>query len=249
MIVIFRKSGFYFFPLLSIATAIVLTACASSNITREVTANTDQGVLHTKELIHGTGDGSVADSYQNSSQATKGAVLGGTAGAVAGVLSSGVGFIPGTVTGMIFGASYGSYIDANTTLQDQLENRGAIVVILGDHIMIILPAARIFYPNSACIKTQAYATLHILTDYINSYTKMLVKVTGYTNRIGDPKISLALSQQQADNVAKFLLAAGVNARVLYATGLGAHNLIEIDDHTNGESENNRIEITLEKLLV
>ena len=98
-----------------------------------------------------------------------------------GALSSGVGVIPGTVTGTLLGASYGSYIDSKATLKDQLENRGAIVVVLGDQILIVLPSERIF--QAACnsnIKSQAYSTLGLVTQYINTYTKMLVKVAVYT---------------------------------------------------------------------
>jgi outer membrane protein OmpA-like peptidoglycan-associated protein len=234
--------------LLSIIISIILSGCASSNITRDVTANTDQGLEHTKDLLSRTGDGTIGDAWQNSSQTTKGAILGASTGAlIGGVIYSGVGIIPGTATGLILGTSYGSYIDANTTLQDRLENRGAQIIVLGDQVMVILPSARIFAPETSRIKSGAYATLYLLRDYINSSIKMLVTVTCYTNRMKNREVSIALSQQQAEQVTKFLNAAGVYARVLYAQGLGESHPVVMRNDTGYDSDNDRIEITWEKL--
>jgi outer membrane protein OmpA-like peptidoglycan-associated protein len=225
----------------------VLTGCVSSHVSRDVASNTDRGFHNARALFYSAGQDNIADTYQNTSQAVKGAVLGGAAGAIVGATSSGVGIFPGTAIGTIFGASYGSYLDANTSLQDQLINRGAIVMVLGDRIKIIWPAARLFYADSACIKSSAYSTLYLLTNYINHYTSMLVKVTSYTDRMPNFKESLALSQRQADAIVKFLWGAGLNTRVLSAVGAGAVSFVEKPNESGGESENNRIEITLKKL--
>ena len=225
---------------------LLLTGCVSSQVSRDVTSNTDRGVHNAKELFYSAGQGNIADTYQNTNQAVKGAVVGGAAGAVVGAFSSGVGVLPGTAIGTVFGASYGSYLDANTSLQDQIINRGAIVVVLGDKVKIIWPTARLFFKGSACIKPSAYSSLYLLTDYINHYTSMLVKVTGYTDRMQDANQSVILSQQQADAVVKFLWGAGLNTRLLSAKGMGAASFVE-RPNGGGESENNRIEITLKKL--
>src|SRR5579862_4917875 len=159
--------GFLFLFTLSI----LFSGCASSNVSRQAAANMDMGERNAKNFF-GPGDSEIADAYQNASQTTKGAIIGGTTGAVTGAVSS-VGFVPGTAVGLILGASYGSYIDANTTLQDQLENRGATVVVLGDQILIVLSSDRIFHNCSASIKSQAISTLNLTARYINNYTKML----------------------------------------------------------------------------
>ena len=234
--------------LVSFCSIFILYACASSNVSREASSNVDMGVQNAKNFSDTT-DNSIGDAYQNSSQATKGAILGGTAGAVTGALTSAVGIIPGAATGLILGASYGSYIDTNTTLQDRMENRGATVIVLGDQILIAIPSARLFSYMSADIKPQAYTTLELITQYINQYTKTLVKVSAYTADSGSERVDFALSKQQAENVAKFLLANGIDARILYAEGYGVTRPIVKNSLDWAESDNYRIEITLEKLYV
>ncbi len=226
-----------------------LSACASSNVSREAASNVDMGVQNAKNLGDQLMAHNLADSYQNSSQATKGAILGGVAGAATGAAFTGsIGVIPGTAIGIIAGASYGSYIDANTTLRDRLINRGANIIVLGDQILIVIPSARLFDPMTATLKPHAYSTLGMVSQYINQYTKMMVKVTAYTGCGSSDEVNMALSKQEADNVAKVLLASGVDARILYSEGAGSSRLVTAD-RNNWDSDNYRIEITLEKLYV
>lgn len=229
--------------------SILLAGCASSNVSRDVSSNIDKGVIDTKDRVDHMVDGDLADSYQNTSQATKGALLGGAAGAVTGVMSTTVGFIPGTAIGAILGASYGAYIDSNASFMDKLENRGANVIVLGDQVLIVIPSSRIFNPESANINPSAYSTLKMVSQYINSYTKMLVKINVYTSDLGSPQANLSMSQEQANAVEKFLVASGVNARVLYAQGYGGTHLVDKSERPWDGSDNYRIEITLEKLHV
>lgn len=229
-----------------IAMGVVLVGCASSDVSRDAASNIDLGVQNARNLIP---EGNIADTYQNSSQRTKGAIMGGAAGAITGALaSSAVGILPGTAAGLILGASYGSYIDSNTSLQDQLENRGATIIILGDQIMLEIPSARLFDPWTSMIKPQAYSTLKLVSRFVNSYTKMLVKVSAYTSDTGSSTLDIALSQQQADKVSKVLLASGMDARLLYAVGCGGSHLV-VKNTGEWDSDNYRIEITLEKLYV
>lgn len=227
----------------------LITSCASSEVTRDVSSGIDMGVRNSDKLVNSAAEGSIADSYQNSSQEAKGAVIGGIAGGVTGAaMSSGVGVFEGTAIGVILGASYGKYIDSTTTLEDQLENRGVNVIVLGDQILIEIPSARIFYDDSSEIKPQAYSTLNLVTRYINRYTKMLVKIAAYTADIGSSNVTQALSKQQAENVMRYLSAAGIDARLLYAIGANGSHLV-VSNSKVWDSDNYRIEITLEKLYV
>ncbi len=245
---LFGKEKFGLLSLLAMS-CFILAGCASSDVSRDAASNIDYGVQNTRSMIDGTVGGNFADSYQNASQRAKGVMLGGTAGAVTGALASGIGIVPGAAIGAVLGGSYGTYIDSYSSIKDQLENRGATVVVLGDQILIALPSARIFQPYSSTIKPDAYSTLNLTARYINGYTKMLVKVSAYTSSTGSRTVDLSLSQEQAQNVAKFLQAAGVDARVLYAMGYGGTHLVQQNSKGWDESDNYRIEITLEKLYV
>lgn len=247
--VIFFKKKCFLTAFFIVGLSLFITGCASSDVSRDVTSNIDMGVQNAKNLVDGTTSGSVADSYQNASQRAKGAMVGGAAGAVTGSVASGVGAIPGAAVGALLGASYGGYIDHNVSLEDQLRNRGANIIILGDQILIVLPSARLFEPMTPKIKTDAYSTLALAAKYINSYTSMLVKVSAHTNALGSNDVNMSLSQAQADSVAKVLQASGVNSRVLYASGYGGTHLVERNSWVWDGSDNYRIEIALEKLYV
>ena len=227
----------------------LLSGCASSNVSREAAKNVDMGKNNANSLGSNFGGGDVVESYQNSSSAAKGAVFGGAAGALVGATTSSVGVFPGVAVGMVLGAAYGSYIDSESTLSDQLINRGAVIVVLGDQILIVVPSERIFSGMTPKFKTQAYSTMNLLTLYINSYTKMLVKISAYTDDIGERSVNLALSKQQAHAVERYLVANRVNARLLYADGFGGTNLVTQNCDAWGKSDNYRLEITMEKLDV
>lgn len=237
------------FLLLPIVFCWFLFGCASSDVSRHVAGNVDQGFQNANNLAQGTADSSITDSYQNTSQTTKGALIGGATGAVTGALTSGIGVLPAAAVGTIIGGSYGSYIDANTTLQDRLENRDVNVIVLGDQILIVLPSSTVFQAMTATIKSQAYSTLNLVAQYINQYTTMSVKVAAYTNAMGPSRVNLALSQQQAESVAKYLWAAGLNTRLLSAKGYGGRHLVERNSLDWEGSDNYRIEILFEKFPV
>lgn len=245
--VLWGKTYFKHF-LFSIVVISFLSACASSDVSREAASNMDMGVSNAKSLGDRISDSDIGDAYQNASQATKGAIIGGTAGAATGALVSGIGVIPGTATGLILGASYGSYIDSKTTLEDKLQNRGVNIVVLGDQILIVIPSARLFDYMTANVRPHAYSTLNMVAQYINQFTKMMVKVGGYTDNTGASTTDVTLSREQAEKVARILTASGIDARVLYAEGYGSSHLVQRSD-MNWDSDNYRIEITLEKLYV
>jgi len=236
--------------LLTSVLMLIFTGCASSGVQRNAANNVDSVTDTSKDTFSGSGDSSISDSYQNSSQMTKGAIIGGAAGAVTGALyPSSIGLLPGTAGGALLGAMYGAYIDAHTTIEDKLENRGATVIVLGDQMMIILPSSRIFIDGTSEVKSSAYSTLQLVAVYINNYTKTLVKVSAYTNDTGSKRVDLALSKEQAAHVAKVLQIYGVNARMLYAEGYGGTNLVERNSRDWNNSDNYRVVITFEKLVV
>jgi outer membrane protein OmpA-like peptidoglycan-associated protein len=225
--------------------AILLGGCASSNVSRDTSRSIDQGVQHTKDMFSDQGSGDTA--FQNTNQETKGALLGGAAGTVTGMTTS-VGAFPGLIVGAVLGASYGRYIDTNTTLRDQLLNRGANVIVLGDQVRIIIPSGRLFNYRSATIDPAADSTFALLARYINQFNKTLITVAAYTDESSPPRAALALSNDQAKIVAKRLIVYGLNARLLYAKGYG--DIQPVDPRGTGwnDGDNDRIEITFEKLV-
>lgn len=236
--------------LLLIVFVSLLSGCASSDLARSTTGEIDQAYGSVTSSISNLGKGSLADSYQNSSQTAKGALIGGVAGGVfGGVTSNGIGAIAGAATGAILGGALGAYIDAHTSLVDRLKNRGARVFVLGDQVLIVIPSNRLFYTRSANIRYPDYSTLDSVAELIGHFTNVSVKVAAYTNASGPAEVDLALSQQQANNVARYLWKRGVDTRLLYAAGYGGTHLVMRNSLDWSCNDNYRIEITFEKLPV
>lgn len=225
-----------------------LQGCASSAASRGASSQADQAYLETDYAMRHFSDGSVSDAYQNSSQAAKGVVIGGVVGAAAGGATSAIGGVAGFGLGAIFGGALGKYIDSHTTLADKLENRHVRVIEMGDQIMIVINSTTLFFQNSSNIRSDAYETLDLVSQYINRYPNMSVKIAAYTSAAEPERVSRPLSQQQADNVMKYLWNRHINTRLLYAEGGSSSKLVTANT-ANWDSDNYRVEITLEKLPV
>lgn len=225
----------------------LLSGCASSNVSRDSASNVDMGFDNARKIGDNAMNGDFVESYQNAGQAAKGGLLGGATGGLLGSVATGVGALPGAVAGAILGATYGSYIDTEVTLADKLTNRGAIVVDLGDHILLVVQSSRLFQGMTARLKPQGRSTLNLVSEFISHHTTELVKIAAYTDDIGSKKVNLAVSRKQARTVERYLSDAGVNARVLFAEGFGATNLVMKNNGEWGHSDNYRIEITMTKM--
>jgi len=228
-----------------IFTILFIAGCASSEVSRNAATTANTAYQNSAINFQRTIDGNAATAIQNSSQITQGMLIGGATGAVAGGLS-GVGVFTGAAGGAIFGGALGAYLQSKETITDQLTNRGAKIIILGDQILIMLPSRYVFDSMSATIDPYAYTTLQLVTELINGYPNMSVKVAAYTSAMGPERINLALSEEQAKAVMKFLGRNGVNTRLLYAEGYGGSRPVQLSS-TWDDGENYRIEITLEKL--
>lgn len=226
-----------------------LQGCASSDVSRGAASEADKAYLDADYALSHSEDDGMTDAYQNTSQTAKGVVMGGAAGVGASSLNSGVSVIPGLAVGAIFGGALGAYIDSHTTLADKLENRGVKVIILGDQVMLVLPSVLVFNEMTPNIRSHAYSTLDLVAQFISCYPNMSVNVAAYTSASGSPeKVNLALTQQQAAAIVKYLWIKGVNTRLLSAAGYGGEKLVTANK-PEWNSDNFRVEITLEKLPV
>ncbi|OOF57183.1 hypothetical protein BKK56_01610 [Rodentibacter genomosp. 2] len=77
--------------------------------------------------------------------------------------------------------------------------------------------------GKANLKPQAQATLDGIYGEIAQVSNAKVAVAGYTDRIGKDAANLKLSQRRADTVANYLVAKGVAAQDITATGYGEAN--------------------------
>ncbi len=224
--------------------ALTFTGCASSDVSRNSAKEVDNVYNSAKNMGNGADP---IGSYRNASQEVKGALIGGAAGAIVGTASSAIGTVPGTIGGAVFGAAMGAYIDRHTTWRDKLENAGGQIIVLGDQVKIIIPSKTLFHSMTGNLNPSAYPTLDMVADFLRSLDKISVKVAAYTNATGPASVNQALSQQQADSVARYLWERGVNARLMTAAGYDGSHLVAQNSYEWNENDNYRVEVTVEKL--
>ncbi|OAI48672.1 hypothetical protein AYO45_04510 [Gammaproteobacteria bacterium SCGC AG-212-F23] len=228
---------------------LLLQACAYSGPTRDVENGVDVAYQNTSSYVRNAGNTGLDDNYQSSSQTGRGVLIGGVAGAVVGSVTS-LGVVPAAAGGIVLGGTLGAYLEARGSLRDRLENRGVKVMVLGDQILLVLPSRYLFDGMTAKLRPTAYSTLDLVADLIYGYVTMSVNVTAYTNAIGPECVNLALSQEQANSVVKYLWQRNVfspASRVLSARGGGSSKLVEPIPNAWDSGENYRVEITMEKL--
>jgi len=179
----------------------------------------------------------------------KGAVIGTAAGAGIGAAVGGTttGAIVGGVTGAITGSIIGHYLAKHETLVQRLAANHVQVILVGDNLRLILPSDLFFASNTPVLNENYYPVLNQIALLLRGLNKYVVKVSGYTDDIGWPTRSLALSRQQAQAIANYLWNQGIDARVLYATGYGSQMPITSNTTAAERAMNRRIEITLRQI--
>jgi len=224
---------------------LLLSACASSDVSRDASNNIQSAYSSADSVVNGAGETNFAAGWDDASQMEKGLIIGGATGAVAGG-AAGVGWIPGAAGGAIFGGALGAWIDSRANIYDQLRNDGANLMILGDQVRIVIPSEHLFCEDTAELNPYAYHTLDLVVKVISRYPNRTITIASYS----DPSLSHreAITQRQSISVMKYLWRAGINTRLLYAVGYGGKRPVAVA----GEQipgDNDRIEISLEKLPV
>ncbi len=134
-----------------------------------------------------------------------------------------------------------------TAKRSQLENRLAHhsvnLIQVGDEFKLLLPADHFFIDLSPKIKEEAYYDLDHISAYLNTYDKVGVEVASYTDNVCSKERNLALSRARAENIVKYLLRQGLDARVVMAVGYSRCEPISTNLTREGKKQNQRVEIS------
>ncbi len=95
--------------------------------------------------------------------------------------------------------------------------------------------------NDATIKSENYAILAQDASILLANTYLNVEIQGFTDKDGNSKSNLALSEKRANNVKNYLVAKGVSASRLTVKSLG-----EATPVSENKSYNRRVELVIVK---
>jgi len=179
----------------------------------------------------------------------KGAAIGAATGAIVGSVT-GISIPAAIAVGGIMGVAYGdSLVDYNRApTLNGLRDFGIRVFVVGDEVTLVLPTDRTFYYRASHLSPNYLPVLHEIAQVISNYDNRGIRVTGYTDSEETPQRSLALSREQAQQVAASLWNDGLDSRLIYAMGYGDCHPVATNRHPLGRAVNRRIEISFRKFV-
>ena len=98
--------------------------------------------------------------------------------------------------------------------------------------------------NKATIKKPEDADLKKAIDFAKKYPDFKVSLEGYTDSIGSDAYNQTLSEKRAEAVKDYLVAHGVNAARIQASGHGKSNPVASNKTPAGRAENRRVEMLI-----
>lgn len=114
-----------------------------------------------------------------------------------------------------------------------------LVRIKGDQIQILQKVY--FTTGKATILEKSHELLSEVGAVVKAKPEFKVRVEGHTDDVGRDKKNLKLSQQRADSVKEFLVAAGIEETRLIAEGKGETTPIADNGTKEGKAQNRRVE--------
>ncbi|MEM9000814.1 MAG: OmpA family protein [Bacteroidota bacterium] len=193
------------------------------------------------------------DTVKNANNAQKGGAIGAAGGAViGGVIGNNVGkgnTALGAIIGAVVGGAAGGYIGSRMDRQaERIEEEipGAEVTRVGEGINVTFneDAGVYFDTNKSDVKGTSAATLNKLADIFKEYPKSNILVEGHTDSAGSDAYNMALSQQRAESVSKYLIAQGISSNRFTTKWYGETQPRATNDTAEGKAKNRRVEIAI-----
>ncbi|MEO1031192.1 MAG: OmpA family protein [Bacteroidota bacterium] len=102
----------------------------------------------------------------------------------------------------------------------------------------------LFDTGRASFKEETDQVLQAMVAIFKQYPKADFAIEGHTDSVGSKKSNQALSERRANAVRDYLIANGIDADRLTATGYGEDNPIADNKTRAGRKENRRVEVKL-----
>lgn len=111
---------------------------------------------------------------------------------------------------------------------------------------VLIAAHGFWFPSGGSeIDAVNFGLLNKIVKAIREFPQARVAVMGHTDAAGDADVNLALSQERARKVARFLVdVGGVEARRVTAQGFGETRPVASNDTKEGRAANRRVEILI-----
>lgn len=119
----------------------------------------------------------------------------------------------------------------------------SVPVVKADSL-IILGGELLFETNKSTLRSEHFATLNSIVDYLLLHLERSVRISGHTDINGKETHNLSLSKQRADVVAEYLVDNGIEINRVETFGLGSAKPIAENTTDQGRRKNRRVELLI-----
>ena len=102
----------------------------------------------------------------------------------------------------------------------------------------------LFDSGRASFKKETDQVLEAMVAIFKEYPQADFSIEGHTDSVGAKSSNQKLSEKRANAVRDYLIANGISAERLSATGFGEENPIATNKTSKGRKENRRVEVKL-----
>jgi outer membrane protein OmpA-like peptidoglycan-associated protein len=102
----------------------------------------------------------------------------------------------------------------------------------------------LFNTGKATLKSQSYAKLAPLLEYLTMKKSVEIELSGHTDNVGDDDANQKLSEARANTVRKYLVKKGIAGNRITAIGYGEAHPIANNDGAAGRKKNRRTEVRI-----
>jgi chemotaxis protein MotB len=144
------------------------------------------------------------------------------------------------------------YQQLNQTMSAEVAANQMQITRLQNAIKVTVNNELLFPSGDWQMPAEAQQTIGKIVPILAPKQQAKIQVNGYTDNVPiGPGLmrqgitsNLELSQKRADNVMQFMIARGVNPRLVSAQGFGEKDPVASNDTPQGQAQNRRVELTL-----
>lgn len=110
--------------------------------------------------------------------------------------------------------------------------------------LIVLGAELLFETNKSTLRSDHFAALDPIVDYLILHPERSVKISGHSDNTGSTEHNLKLSKRRADVVAEYLVNSGVAIDRVETFGFGSEKPLVENATEEGRKKNRRVELLI-----
>jgi len=126
---------------------------------------------------------------------------------------------------------------------DTVKREAAIPMVKPDSL-IVLGAELLFETNKSTLRSEHFAALNSIVDYLLLHPERFVKISGHTDDVGSKEHNMTLSKKRADVVAEYLVTNGVEINRVETFGFGNTKPLVANTTDEARKKNRRVEILI-----